>query len=254
MTRIAITGGTGDVGRQALEALEDFETTPMARSQADDLDVVELDVSDRDRFLDVLDGYDVLIHLAANPSPDAEWDGVIGPNVEGTYNAYHAAVENDLDRVVFASTNHVAHMYNVSDPADPESLRPEPRTVAPDDPPRPDSYYGVSKVAGEALGAYYADRHGLEVINLRIGWLMDDDDLRETQAAADDRARFARAMYLSPRDCRNAIRKSVTAPIEESPVTLHVVSRNDDRYFSIVDTIARIGYRPRDCATETLES
>ena len=34
---------------------------------------------------------------------------------------------------------------------------------------RPDSRYGVSKVFGEAVGALYADKHGLGVTCLRIG-------------------------------------------------------------------------------------
>ena len=34
---------------------------------------------------------------------------------------------------------------------------------------RPDSRYGVSKVFGEAVGALYADKHGLAVTCLRIG-------------------------------------------------------------------------------------
>ena len=34
---------------------------------------------------------------------------------------------------------------------------------------RPDSRYGVSKAFGEALGALYADKHGLRVTCLRIG-------------------------------------------------------------------------------------
>lgn len=253
--KIAITGGTGNVGRQALEALSDHDLTAMARGDPGDLDVsvVELDVTDREPFREAVSDHDVLIHLAANPSPDAEWDDVVGPNVEGAYNAYEAARANDLDRVVFASTNHVANMYNVSDPAEPETTRPDPRTVAVDDPPRPDSYYAVTKVFGEAMGAYYAERYGLEVINLRIGWLMEDDHLRETQEESEERARYARAMYLSPRDCRDALRSSVTASIDESPLSLNVVSRNDDRFFPIVETAARIGYRPRDNAAEKLE-
>ena len=258
MTRVAVTGGTGQVGRQTLQALEGIdglEAVPMARSDAPDLgSVVDLDVADRTRTYDALEGYDVIVHLAANPSPDATWDDVLAPNIEGVYNVYEAAVEHDVDRVVFASTNHVAHMYNVDDPAEPESLRERPRTVAPDDPPRPDSYYGVSKVTGEAMGAYYADRHDLEVLNLRIGWLLTPDELRETQDEPESHARFARAMYLSPRDCRDAMRASVTASIDRSPVTVHVVSRNDERYFSIVEAAATIGYRPRDNSVETLES
>ncbi len=34
---------------------------------------------------------------------------------------------------------------------------------------RPDSRYGVSKVFGEAVGALYADKHGLAVTCIRIG-------------------------------------------------------------------------------------
>ncbi len=36
-------------------------------------------------------------------------------------------------------------------------------------PPRPDTLYGVSKVFGEVLGRYYADRYGMRVACLRIG-------------------------------------------------------------------------------------
>lgn len=253
MSRVAITGGTGNVGEQAVKALSDHETTILARSDHENLDVVTLDVADRDRFVDVLEGHDVLVHLAANPSPFAEWDDVVAPNIEGTYNAYHAALECDLDRVVFASTNHVAHMYNAADPSEPESLVDDPRPVTPADPPRPDSYYGVSKVTGEALGNYVADRHGLTVLNLRIGWLLNEADLVETQEAADDHAHFARAMYLSPRDCRDAIRRAVTAPVDASTLTCHIVSRNDDRYFSLLEATTGFGYRPRDNSSEVLD-
>lgn len=253
MTRVAITGATGNVGRQALEALDDHDVTPMARNEPDDIDIVELDVADGERFHEVIEDHDVLLHLAANPSPEAEWEEVWEPNIQGAFNAYEAALANGLDRVVFASTNHVSHMYNAADPADPESLVEDPAIIRPDDPPRPDSYYGISKVAGEAFGSYYADRHGLEVINLRIGWLMSEDQLAE-EAGADDpsRARFARAMWLSPRDCRDAIRSSIVEDVDESPITVNVVSRNAERYLSIAETQNTIGYRPRDDASEVL--
>lgn len=47
-----------------------------------------------------MSGHDILIHLAANLSPYADWGSVVGPNIEGAYNAYEAAVHNDPDRVV----------------------------------------------------------------------------------------------------------------------------------------------------------
>lgn len=249
---VAITGAAGKVGRQALLALCGHDVTPVTHREHEELEGPTLDVTDAEAFADALDGQDALVHLAGNPSPDADWEGVFGTNVGGTYNAYEAARRNGLDRVVFASSNHAVQMHNVDDPAEPESLREDARTVRPDDPTRPDSYYGVSKVAAEALGELYADRHGIEVVNLRIGWLMDEDQLRETQDENEAKARFARAMWLSPRDCREAVKSAVDADLPEPAVTAHAVSRNDDRYMSLTETTRKLDYRPRDNSAETL--
>ena len=94
MARIAVTGATGNVGREVLEAFEPtkHELTPISRTEYDDIDSQLLDVADRERFIDLMRGHDILIHLAANPSPYADWDAVVEPNIEGTYNAYEAAI------------------------------------------------------------------------------------------------------------------------------------------------------------------
>ena len=263
---VAVTGAAGNVGREVLAALSDHDVTPITHSDHEDIEGPTLDVTDREAFADALSGEDVLVHLAANPSPDADWDGVFETNIDGTYNAYEVARESGVRRVVFASSNHAVHLHNVADPAEPESLREDARAVRPDDQTSPDSYYGVSKVAGEALGDLYAERHDMEVVNLRIGWLMDEEELRETQDGAGDgnegrgdneddetKARFARAMWLSPRDCRAVVRRCVEADLPESPVVAHGVSRNDDRYLSLTETTLALGYRPRDDSAEVVE-
>lgn len=257
---VAVTGAAGNVGREVLAALDDHDVTPITHRDRDDLDGPTLDVTERAAFADALSGEDVLIHLAGNPSPDADWDGVFETNIGGTYNAYEAARESGVERVIFASSNHAVQMHNVADPADPESMREDARAVRPDDPTRPDSYYGVSKVAGEALGDLYSERHGIEVVNLRIGWLMDEEELRATQTEENGggeesaaRARFARAMWLSPRDCRAVVRRCVEADLPESRVVAHAVSRNDDRYMSLTETTLALGYRPRDDSAEIVE-
>lgn len=255
MARIAVTGATGNVGREVLAAFEPtaHELTPISRTEYDDIDTHLLDVADRDRFVELMEGHDSLIHLAANPSPAAEWDSVVGPNIEGAYNAYEAAVRNDLDRVVFASTNHVVNMYNVDDPDDPESTTNDwVETLRPDTPPFADSYYGVSKITGEALGNLYAHREGLEVINLRIGWLQSTDQLAENVADPEVDTQFAKAMFLSPRDCRQAILAATTTELATNPITANVVSRNDERFLSLTETQQQLGYQPRDNASELL--
>ena len=52
--------------------------------------------------------------------------------------------------MVFASSNHAVGFY------------PRHHRIGTDVTARPDSRYGVSKVFGEAVGALYADKHGLE--------------------------------------------------------------------------------------------
>jgi len=90
------------------------------------------------------------------------------------------------------------------------------------------------------------------VINLRIGYLQDADTLRDHQSDEPDRARQSRAMFLSPRDYRQAIQQAVGVRLSENPLTVNLVSRNDDRYHSITKTIRTLGYRPRDNSGEIL--
>lgn len=256
MTRIALTGAGGNVGREVVEAFdEDHDVVPFTHSEQKDMQTELLDVTDADEVGRKLDDFDVVVHLAGASSPDAEWETVAETNVEGTKNVLDAMVENDVDRIVFASSNHVVGMYNAVDESDPESMvLDDARPVRPDAPVRPDSYYGVSKVACEGLTSLYADRHDLEVVNVRIGWYMTEDDLAANTGddVEPEAARFARSTWLSPRDCRDVHRKAALADLPESPVTVNAVSRNDERFYTLTETMQRIGYAPRDNATEVL--
>ena len=255
MARIALTGAGGNVGRELLDAFGDEHgTVPFTHSEHEDVDSELLDVTDADAVADALDDFDTVIHLAGASSPSADWDTVVEVNLHGTKHVLDAAVENDVDRVVFASSNHAVGMYNAADPADPESMAENARPVGADASPRPDTYYGVSKAACEGLSTFYADRHGLEVVNLRIGWYLSEDDLRTQtgDGVEPEKDRFARAMWLSPRDCRDVHRKAATADLRENPVTLNAVSQNDERTYTLTETMRTIGYEPRDNAAETL--
>ncbi|ADB61291.1 NAD-dependent epimerase/dehydratase [Haloterrigena turkmenica DSM 5511] len=253
MTEIAITGASGRVGRQSIEAFDDETLTLFSHSESEDLDTETLEIANRDEFVEALEGQDVLIHLAANPSPRAEWDEVREPNVDGVYNAFHAAVENDLERVVFASSNHAVNMSNVVSPIRPESTVGKPDIVRPDDEMDPDTYYGVTKVFGEAMGHYYANRHGLDVVNLRIGWLLSEDELEDEVSDRDGAGeRYARAMWLSPDDCQQVIRAAATTTLESTPLTAHGISDNSERFLSLSETMLELGYRPRDDSADVL--
>lgn len=257
MTRIAVTGASGNVGAEVIEAFDDHELTLITHTERDDMDSIPLDVTDRDAFIDALSDEDVLIHLAANPSPYAQWDDLHTVNIQGTFNAYTAAIENGLDRVVYASSNHAINGKETVNPDEPETMHEDAPALQHDVPPYPDSWYGVTKVASEAIGNRFAHQDDIEAVNLRIGWLMSRDQLRDSQEDPDSEypeanARFARAMWLSPRDCHDAIRSAALADLKSNPVTAHAVSRNDERCLSLTHTLRAIGYEPRDDAAEAL--
>jgi L-arabinose 1-dehydrogenase [NAD(P)+] len=254
MARIALTGAAGSVGRVTLVAFaeSDHEVTPITHRERD-LDSVVLEIQDRAAVVEALADHDVVVHLAGDPSPDASWESVLDANIDGTQSVFEAAIENGLDRVVFASTNHTQQMYNVADPERPGSLIDRPEAVYPEDPPRPDSFYAVSKVAGEALGSYYADRHSLEVVNARIGWLLTAEELREKQDADPGLAKYARAMWLSPRDWRAFVRRAIEADLVRNSLTVNATSANAEHYLSLTTARRALDYRPQDDSADAVD-
>jgi nucleoside-diphosphate-sugar epimerase len=81
-------------------------------------------------------------------------------NIDATHSVFEAARRRGIEKVVFASTNHVVGFYNL------EAAWP----IDTHAPIRPDSLYGVSKASGEALARYYSNAFGMSIICLRIGW------------------------------------------------------------------------------------
>ncbi len=79
----------------------------------------------------------------------------------------------------------------------------------------------MSKAYGEALGSYYHDRYGLEVVCLRIGWCSgaDDEAAQRAQAqrmiAAGQGAIYSARQHLSiwlhPRDFTQLVQCSLEA-------------------------------------------
>jgi len=257
---VAISGASGAVGRVVSREFEPDRRTLFTHSDQDNLDSRQLDATDRQEFIDALRNanavadVDALIHLAWGPADSASWNDDHEANVRMTVNAFEAALAVGVSRVVVASSAHVVGMYNRDDPTNLESMVPNPtETVDTESPTRPDSFYGVAKAAVEGLASYYADRYDIEVVVIRIGWLMTADELRETQSDPADRHRFARAMWLSPQDCRGLFRAAVEASISRSPVIAHGLSRNEDRFLTLTETAQQLGYRPKDDAGEVID-
>jgi uronate dehydrogenase len=226
--RVLITGAAGGIGgvlraglagRYSLLRLADVRPCGATGQGEEEL---AADFSALDAALAATRGIDCVVHLAGVPR-EAEWERILPNNIVATYNLFEAARRNGVQRVVFASSNHVTGFHRVGRPVDPAL------------PPRPDSRYGVSKVFGEALGRLYADKHGLSVACLRIGSFRD-----RPQNARELRT------WISHRDTVQLVRCCIEAPAFHF-IVVYGVSANSRNQWG--DDAARlIGYRPRDNA------
>ncbi|NYF96875.1 NAD-dependent epimerase/dehydratase family protein [Janibacter cremeus] len=227
--RILITGSTGGVGSILTQRLKDeYDVTGHDRTTRPDADPVVLgaDLADYDAVRSLMDGIDTVVHLAGAASPESPWEAVLDANIIGTRNVLEAARDAGVQRVVYASSNHTMGMYD----------RYEQWPVYPDTPPRPDSFYGVSKVFGETLGRYYHDEYGLSVIALRIGWVAQDPTITGVDVL--------HAMWLSEADTAQVVRCAIEADVDFG--IYYAISDNPNRRWSMTNTNLELGYRPRD--------
>src|SRR5215472_11820570 len=165
MQKILITGAAGDVGSRLTTLLKDTYRLRLSDIKtpaglAADTDFVPADLADKAAVEHAVAGMDGVVHLGGF-SVEGPWDTILNANVIGCYNLFEAARLAKVQRIVFASSNHAVGFY------------PRRRRIGVEVSVRPDSRYGVSKAFGEAVGAFYADKHGLRVTCIRIGNVND---------------------------------------------------------------------------------
>ena len=204
-----VTGGSGRVGTwilPALAALGEVVVLDRRRPATGPARFVEGDVTEPVSVRAALAGCDAVVHLAAIPD-EAPLADLLEVNVTATGHVLEAARLAGLRRVVLASSNRVTGCY----------ARDE--VVRPSDPPRPDTYYGVSKVAVEALARLYVDRWGMTVTCVRIG----------TAAPAPRTVRDL-STWVSPGDLARCFVAAVHGPAEGFSCT-YAVSANTRRWW-----------------------
>jgi uronate dehydrogenase len=228
-SRWVITGAAGNIGtrlRGAVRALGvDLISTDVRLAEAvDDHDrVVTADLSDLAQLTALFDGADGVIHLGGL-SDEADFHDLAEVNIVGTYHVLEAARRNDVSRVIYASSNRATGMY------------PTTTLVDVTMPPRPDGFYGVSKVAGEALCQLYSDKFDLSTIALRIGsYEVQPSTPRE------------RHTWLSHDDAIRAFVAAMTTT--EHHATFYAVSANSSPWWDRAEG-ERLGYLPQDDAAE----
>ncbi len=220
--RVLVTGARGQIGTDFASADApppgmDLRLTDLRPVEVAGASVGALDIGDRDACHAACEGVDAVLHLAADPSPDADFrTSVLPVNILGTYNLIEAAVDAGVPRIVFASSAQAVAGY------------PLDHQVRESDPPRPANDYGVGKAFGEALGASVAARTTVAFVAVRIGNYA-------SRRPSVDASRRDRMAWLSPADAVQLLRATVTVPVEGF-VVAHGISDNAAKQLSIEAT------------------
>jgi len=275
--KVLVTGAAGKVAGQVLPALReryelvllDIRATDRNGNIVEGLQIADLVARDRDQYRACFRGADAVVHFgfvgnsnptAGNSTEDRFWNELA--NVEMAYNLYQTCLEENVRRVVVASSNHAADFYeplildNVLDVVDPNG-----RALS-------DNYYGWAKATYEHLGFVFAagkqarsaaafstgeqpaQGRQLENVQLRIGGPRESD-VADCKAGDLRCVRRALAVYISDRDLQQLVIKSIeTADIRnEHGVPFQIfygISGNSHAFWSLANARKVIGYTPQD--------
>ena len=177
--KVLVTGAAGTLGSVAVAALlrAGHEVRATDRRFRADLGVplVVADLRDEAPLYDLLDGVDALVHLGNHPNRHAgpSPQGLIAENTQMNANAFTAALERGVRRIVFSSSVQVVLRSDLV-PLEPHVLPYLPLDGhAPADPGS--NAYAVSKHVGEELLRFAARDHAdLAVTVLRYPMLVGE--------------------------------------------------------------------------------
>ena len=245
--RVLVTGASGVIGSVVIKGLSDkYEFSALNRRPVEGIPCTQADITDFESILPAFEGVGMVLHLSAKTS-GTEWDSIRSVNVDGTYNVYEASRQSGVKRVVFASTGGTMLGYEKDAPygdlqeGNYESVPETWNMVSHTWPARPSSLYGVSKVVGEVLGRYYSDTHGISVLNIRIGRVLDTDL---------PKARRDYAGYLSHSDCIQIIDLCLSAPESIRYDTFDAISNNRWRWRDTSHAKEVLGWNPTGSSDE----
>ena len=226
---ILITGASTRIAGLLASALgESHSVTLTDRAPASDAgNFVQCDLDHDAATSDLVRGMDVVIHpgqIDVGLSVSEQLDG----GMRCVYNLVRAAAEEGVPRVVFLSSLSVMGRYDAEYVVT-ERWLPAPTTETD----------VLCFHLGEFICREFAREHRIEVVCLRLGDLVGDDDASLSRSA------------LYPDDAVQAVEKALTADISEGYAdsrsywtVFHIQSDVPNRRFTTTTAEARLGYRP----------
>jgi NAD+ dependent glucose-6-phosphate dehydrogenase len=232
--RVLITGAAGQIGSQVVDELAqshelyliDRRPVKGRASLVADLSRrppkgrVERSLSSKSRrWSDTFEGAQVVVHLAANPRPDAPWEEILTNNIQATWNVLEAAANHHVRRVIFASSNWGVRA--IEQELAPVCYLPDGPKIGSDSPPRPLTAYGMSKALGETTGKMFVDENLLEsFVAVRIGHYSPDPFVKGR----------SRDIWIGADDLRSLFRRCVEAEFKGYHVVYGVSAQRTSPY------------------------
>ncbi len=225
-SRLLLTGAGGNLGKELRPRLKSY-CEVLRVSHRSDLgasapgeEIMLASLENKEQMMALMTGVDAVVHMGG-VSTEQPWDTILAGNISGMVNLYEAARLQGVQRIVFASSNHVTGFYR------------QDEVVNTRMPPKPDGFYGLSKAFGEDLAQMYWDRWGIETVSIRIG-----------SSTPEPKDRRMLATWLSFDDLERLVVAALTAPIVGHSI-IYGMSDNQTTWWD--NTHARhLGYRPQD--------
>lgn len=233
-------GAVGDGAAQWRLRLVDVRAPEGVRPEDEVLAGAEAgNLADLDVARRAVAGAHSVLHLAADPSPRADfYASLLDRNIKATYNVLHAAAEAGVRRVVFASSVNAIGGY------------PKDVQVRAEDVAWPGNVYGASKAWGEAVcGAFVAQSEGkLSAIAVRIGGVTSRERI------SSGRQQGWHAIAVTYDDLSQLFDRCLNGAPDVTFAVVNGISANRFLRMDLESTRRRLGYRPNDDAFAIAEA
>ena len=107
--KIDITRAEGTIGSVLRKGLSNKNNISSFTLKKQEFESTQIDLSNNNEIIGKFEGLDALIHLAADPRPEASLESVKKNNIEATFNVFNEGMKAGVKKIVFASTNHTQH-------------------------------------------------------------------------------------------------------------------------------------------------
>lgn len=239
---ILVTGSSGRIGRAVVQELQARGQTVRGFDRVATPGLADMVVGTLTSEADVaraVHEVHTVIHLGATPDDGDFLAEIVPNNIVGVYHIFEQAQCAGVKRLIVASSGQVVWYQRLTGPF------PIDATVQ----PTPRYWYAAAKMFLEGAGRSFAEKFGIEVIAVRLGWCP-----RTPAQVEEIRAEpWAQDVYLSPNDAGRFFACAVEATLAQKFTVVYATSKPKRMLYDL-DTCKRlVGFEPNESWPQGIE-